>query len=172
MKNEYSYLILISNLESNYFKLFSNIFKKEKTENEMIENSVNKKEEIPKYLLLLTIYYSIIHLLIGIFGGLILLFSNDITHVTIMTNIVFIDVIVIYFLKNCPIFYIDNKIDKNMAKSTFLLRKNFFESIHVDYECFHYREMIFELLFTLTGIFLFKIIVLLFLKYNKKIKRI
>lgn len=118
------------------------------------------------------LYYINFHSALIMMGCFILLFSNNILYIFILLNIVFLDIIAIIVLKNCPLFKMEKKFallkveekcnGKCKAKTTIEIKENVLNNFGLEYKCNHYYEMQLDFIMNLESTIFFKFSCLLF----------
>jgi len=88
-------------------------------------------------------YYIFIHMVVGLLGGFIMLFSNKILWLIIIINVIILDSMAIVFLHDCPLTMLEKKyLGYNCVSN----RRKLLSNQSILYECSHDYEMQLELL--------------------------
>ena len=110
------------------------------------------------------IYYGWLHLFIMISSGIILLFNNNIYHLIILLNIVFLDCISCVFIHDCPLTPLENK----YLRSSLIDWEPFlFSKMNILYKCNHRYEITLEFLTNMLALIYGKINLLILMKLFK-----
>jgi hypothetical protein len=132
-----------------------------------IENTLVRK--VGKYVTpflktMIGAYYGWLHLFIMISSGTILLFDNNIYHLIILLNIVFIDCISCVFIHDCPLTPLENK----YLTSCLIDWESFlFSKMNILYKCNHRYEITLEFLTNMLALIYGKINMLILMKLFK-----
>ena len=106
-------------------------------------------------------YYWILHIFIMLSCGTLLLFDNNICHLTILLNIACLDCIACIFLHDCPL----TILEKKYLKTSIVKNKTiFFKNANISYKCNHRYEKTLEFLTNIVSFIVGKITFLLILK--------
>ena len=109
-------------------------------------------------------YYGWLHLFIMISSGIILLFDNNIYHLIILLNIVFLDCISCVFVHDCPLTPLENKYLKGCLVDW---EPFIFSKMNILYKCDHRYEMTLEFLTNMLALIYGKINLLILMKLFK-----
>ena len=117
------------------------------------------KKYIPKKLI--GYYYQILHNILIICGTIVILFNNNIYHLSLCLIIVSLDAFANFVCHDCPLTRLEKKYIKNSLSHT---RRNFMKNSKILYKCNHLYESQVELIVNIWTLVACKIIILLFIK--------
>ena len=109
-------------------------------------------------------YYGWLHLFIMISSGTILLFDNNIYHLIILLNIVFLDCISCVFIHDCPLSPLENKY---LSSCLIDWEPFLFNKLNILYKCNHRYEITLEFLTNMLALIYGKINFLILMKLFK-----
>lgn len=110
------------------------------------------------------IYYSILHFLLIIGCCFVLLFNNNLYHLTILLLIVSIDSISIIFLHDCPLTKLEKKYLNISGRE---LMNISYKNVGIIYKCDHFYESQLELLANIWSIVVLKILFIIIFRSGK-----
>lgn len=116
------------------------------------------------------LYYINFHSALIMMGCFVLLFSNNILYIFILLNIIFVDIICIIVLKECPLVKMEKQFallkfkEKCKEKSMIEIKPNVLNKFGLEYKCNHYYEMQLDFIVNLQSTIFLKFSCLLF--YN------
>jgi len=110
------------------------------------------------------IYYGWLHLFIMISSGTILLFDNNIYHLIILLNIVFLDCISCVFIHDCPLSPLEHKY---LSSCLIDWEPFLFNKLNILYKCNHRYEITLEFLTNMLALIYGKINFLILMKLFK-----
>ena len=106
-------------------------------------------------------WYTYLHLCLMVFSSIILLFDNNIYHLLILLNIIFLDGIANVVLKDCPLTVLE---EQHLGTSIINERMKSMRKIGIDYNCCHKYESTLELIINIGSLLCVKITILLAMK--------
>ena len=87
-------------------------------------------------------YYSLVHYLVCVVGGLVILFSNNVNHLAVLAFIILMDAAAIVVLHSCPLTILEKKYLKIDYAQEF---KRWLQKCNILYNCDHAYESQLEL---------------------------
>ena len=129
--------------------------------NDIINDTINKILGKDLKHRILGLYYSHIHTAIMFLGISIILFCNNIFYLTALLIIISLDAFTIVIIHDCPLTMLEKK---HLGTSIVEVKKKFFKSIGILYECNHVYEYQLELVINVASATIFKILILIFIK--------
>jgi hypothetical protein len=129
--------------------------------NDIINDTINKIIGKDLKHRILGLYYGNIHTAIMFLGISIILFCNNIFYLIALLIIISLDAFTIVILHDCPLTMLEKK---HLGTSIVELKKKFFKSIGILYDCNHAYEYQLELVINVASATIFKILVLIFIK--------
>jgi hypothetical protein len=109
-------------------------------------------------------YYYTIHVILILFGCIILLFSTNIFYLLILLNVLFIDGFAMLSYHECPITILEQKyLDTSMS----IQSKNNLNKLNINHKCSHIYESQFELIINLCTLVMIKIFSIILMKSFK-----
>ena len=109
-------------------------------------------------------YYVFIHNIIAYVSIIILLFSNNLTYLTIMLNFLTLDAMSIIALHNCPLTLLESKY---LGYSTISSKRFFLNKLNIIHECSHDYETQFEVLTNVVTVTFCKILYIICMRTFK-----
>jgi len=110
------------------------------------------------------IYYNILHFLLILGCCIVLLFNNNVYHLSILLLIVSLDSISIVFLHDCPL----TKLEKQYLNISGRELMNIaYKKLGVLYKCDHFYESQLELLINVWSLVVLKILFIIVFQYGK-----
>jgi len=143
-------------------KIESKLEKKIKKHKNVIRDVSNISKDFIKYIT--GYYYGLLHTILICFGGLLILFSNNISILCVLLLIVSLDAFSIVVRHDCPLTQMEEKYLGISGKRQI---NEFLKKCGIVYNCSHLYESQIELLINIWALTASKIVVLLFLKMIK-----
>lgn len=109
-------------------------------------------------------YYGLLHTILIVFGGLLILFSNNVYTLCVLLLIVSLDAFAIVVRHDCPLTQMEEKYLGISGKKQI---NEFLKGCGVVYNCSHLYESQLEMMINIWALTACKILVLLFLKMLK-----
>jgi len=107
-------------------------------------------------------YYGTLHLCIMFLGALIILFDTNLIHLTILYLIIVTDAMACVVLHNCPLTTLEKKY---LGHSLIGTRMKILNKLNISYECNHEYESTVEFLTNLSALVIFKITILICVRF-------